>query len=242
MANATGSENQDGGTTAEPKYLTAEEATTLIGTVVNSAITAHSKRNAKGAAEEMRKLLAEEIAKAIPAKTDDSADPPAGAKKPDQEAVAMRRKMEELEGRLKAADERAVAAEKRGREERARADLTSQLGPVREELKPVLSEYLFHRVSFDDEGAPLLKVGEDALPLKDGVSAFLKSKEAAVFLPPPGGGGTATAGKSGKVPTTPAARGADGLPRYDKEAVTDEEKVQRAIEREQAWLASKSQQ
>ena len=249
MANATGADNQNGGTSAdsdnEPKYLTAEEATTLIGNVVNQAITAHSKRNETTSAEAIRRLLQEELSKVVTPKSDDGGEPPsAGSKKPDPESVAMRRKIEEMEAKLKASDERAAAAERKGREERARADLVSQLGPVREELKPVLSEYLFHRVAFDEDGTPLLKVGEDALPLKDGVASFLKSKEAAVFLPPPGGGGAGSSagGGAGKKMGTGARKGDDGMPRYDREATTDEEKAQRAYEREQAYLAQQRSQ
>lgn len=92
-----------------------------------------------------------------------------------------------------------AAAEKRARDQGAQARLISALSKVKPEVKELLATTwnATGKVTFDADGNPMLRVRkapakglpeEDVeLPLEDGVSHWLSTKEAEAYLPPPTG-------------------------------------------------------
>lgn len=222
---------------ADVQVPTAEEIAEMITGATRSQIEKATKKLAtditKGSSDAMSEAL-----KAYEAKRAEESPPVVtpGEKKPDPELAAMKRQLEE-QGKILEIERKArVEAETSRRQESARTQVLSQIdGVVRPELKEFLQDYLYHRVEFDESGAPLIKVGGDEpLPLKDGIASFLKSKEAGAFIPVQQPGGKPGAG--GKPP--PAGNRPSGLPTYDKPAASDEERARRAYEREQALEAA----
>lgn len=176
-----------------PASLTPKE----IAEMVNAAIASHLKRD-------LGKLIADAVSpisaavKALetkqtePTKIDD-------ASKPSPEFLALQRQLEELKTANSAAEARAVATERKAREDRAFGELRTQLGKhVKPEHVELLSKALYYgdkRVEFDDEGRVLFRaqvpqyaggpIQDQLLPLADGVEAFAKSKEAEIYRPAP---------------------------------------------------------
>jgi hypothetical protein len=237
---STGAENQNGGTTAEePKYITADQ----VAQIVNQAVTAQLKRSLKGELEGLTKTITESVATQIKASTPEPKTDDSQGGKPDPKYSALEQKFAQMEANYKAAQERAEAAEKKRREDRAFTDLRTKLAEhVRPDMVDVVAENLFYakkRVTFDEDGNPLfvarrapapgMSEEDMPLPLADGIASFLKSKEAEPFLPAPGGKSTGN-----KASAKPPQFGSQQLPNYDKPATTDEEKTRRAFEREQA--------
>ncbi len=221
---------------ADVQVPTSEEIAEMITGATRSQIEKATKKLAGDLTKSSSDAMLEAL-KAYEEKRSESAPPAAGGeKKADPELAAMKRQLEE-QGKILEIERKArVEAETSRRQESARTQVLSQIdGVVRPELKEFLQDYLYHRVEFDESGTPLIKVGGDeALPLKDGIASFLKSKEAGAFIPvqPPGG----KPGAGGKPP--PNGQRPGGLPSYDKPAATDEEKIRRAMEREAALLAA----
>ncbi len=220
----------------EPKYVTADE----IGNIVNSALTARFPKMLAPALDAALKPILDKLSAPAPAPASDDDD---GKKKSKQnpEMLAMAKQIEDLTNGIKQRDERVAAAEKKGREDKAFADMRASLeGKVRPELLGMLAENLFHvqkRVEFDEQGTPLFKttripyIGaepeEQRLPLSSGIEDFLKSESAKPFLPAPSSGsGAPPLPKRGSLPTS---TGTD----FSKPATTDAEKTRRAMEREQ---------
>ena len=222
---------------ADVQVPTAEEIAEMITGATRSQIEKATRKLAGDLTKSSSDAMLEAL-KAYEEKRTETAPPAVGGeKKPDPELAAMKRQLEE-QGKILEVERKArVEAETSRRQESARTQVLSQIdGVVRPELKEFLQDYLYHRVEFDESGTPLIKVGGDeALPLKDGIASFLKSKEAGAFIPVQQPGGKPGAG--GKPP--PSNQRPGGLPNYDgKPATTDEEKVRRSMEREAALLAA----
>jgi hypothetical protein len=220
-----------GGAPAEPRILTEED----VSRIVNAAVTGHLKRElpksitaAIGPALEAALKPIQEQFATKPAQPESAADPKASP-----EFAAMRRQLDEQKTIIEAERGARLQAEQRQRQDSARASILSQIDPaVKPELKEFLSDYLFNRTQFDESGAPLIRViGDEPLPLKDGIASFLKSKEASAFLPAPGAAKLSVNSPKGQ---PSIAQRQQGQPTYDKPATTEEEKVRRAYEREQA--------
>lgn len=231
-----------------PKPLTAED----VATIVNSAITAHDKRNEKRRADETAKLIADAVAKAAtsapPAPSPAPGADPSKAETP--EMAALRAQIEEMKKDqqkhaevVKTEREARKAAEDKARDDRSFNDMRTMLGKhVRPDMLDAVAKLHFYadkRVQYDDDGNPLFKVRrspggglpeEDVLmPLADGVSHWVKSKDSAPWMPAPNGEGK---NPSGQFPVRGPGR--PPVRTYDKPAQTDDEKVRRAMEREQA--------
>lgn len=172
-----------------------------VNQIVNAAVTAHLKRFAEktlptllqGALAPITEQL--KTAQAAP-KTEEA---PA-ANKPDPQLAAMNAKIAELTKALSDGEAKRVAIETKAREDRAFAELKSNLaGQVRPELVDMLANNLFHMdklVEIGDDGAITFKgkreltpgfVEDVSYPLKAGVEQWLKSEQAKVFLPAPQG-------------------------------------------------------
>ncbi len=224
-------------TPESPKYITADE--------LNSAITGHLKRAEAKQADTLKALLASEFAKLTPAPAPVETEKPAKGVAP--EMAALQEQLKTLQTTMQAERARAEAAEQKQRNDKAFGDLKAALGKtVRPELLDIAAENLFHakkRVEFDEAGNALFKTirqtpgfadDEVLMPLADGVASFLKSKEAAVYLPAPGGQQTQTAPRGGRIPTAAPNHHQTPTPTYAAPAASDEEKVQRAMERAEA--------
>jgi len=211
-----------------------------LSQLVNQVVSSHIKRS-----------LAKEVTAAVeaaiaPFKEKLTAPPPSsddesGVKKKskvDPEVAALQAQLTELKDNYAKAQAAQIAAEQKQRDVAAMAELRSALAKhVRPEAVDMVTEYLYKAkgvITFDEAGTPLFKsrrapspglAEEDIeLPLTDGVQAFLKTREAAAFLPAP-----PTAG----APPVPQVRRqvtAGGLPKYDQPAVNDAEKIRRAAE------------
>lgn len=214
-----------------------------LGNMVNAAVSAHIKRFTE---KQLPALLAEAL-KPINEKLAAPPPPPEGddakakkSSKQDPEVLAMAKQIEDMKRALEEKEQRAAAAEKKARDERAYTELRASLeGKVRPELLDVVAENLFYvkkSVDFDDAGNPLFKSSrspyagaepeEVRLPLRVGVEDFLKSDGAKAFLPAPSAGaGAAPLPKRG---STPPSGGTD----FTKPATSDAEKARRAAERE----------
>lgn len=186
------------------KFL-ADELGNTVSTTVNSAVSSHLKRADGKRTEETQALLdaafakfreeQEEAAKKTPPA------PVADPTKPSPEFAAELAKRDkaiaEMAAKFEQADRQREAAEKQAREDKTFAELTTALGPVKEEFRDMIikSWKVDGRVSYDDEGRAVMKVRkaqfkggveEDVLlPLGDAVKTWLESKEAQSFLPPP---------------------------------------------------------
>lgn len=223
-----------------PKYVTAEE----VAQMVTGAVHANLKKALPKAFEDLK--LNELVQKAVK----DAVPPPAPAPeptsdpKPDPRLAALEQKYADLDKQYQAEKKARTEAEQKAREDKAFQDLRSALTPhVRPEGLDAAAKLLFYadkRVTFDDDGRPVMTVRkapyqggdeEDVqMPLADGVALWVK-KDGALFAPPP----EPTGDKRGPGgPRRHLATGNDGMPRYDAPANTDEEKARRVLEREQA--------
>jgi hypothetical protein len=171
-----------------------------------------------------------------------SDDPPDPKAKPDPKISSLEGQLAEMKETLRKQSEATQAAENRARDERGFNQLKTALAEhVRPEALEIAARDLFlaqKRVSFDEQGSPLLTVKrapfagqaeEDvALPLGDGVAHWLKTSEAKLFLPAPGGGDPKLMQRG---PRAGHRAGPDGMPVYEQPATTDAERVRRAQER-----------
>lgn len=221
-----------------PKYLTADE----VGQIVNAALTNRLPKMLTPALEAAFKPFSDKLAALQnPAPPSDEGEADGKKKKPaTPEVLAMAKQIEDMQKALKEKDDRAAAAEKKNREQKAYADLRSSLeGKVRPELLDLVANNLFHverRVETDESGNTLFRstrptyAGGDPediqLPIKSGVEDFLKSEGAKAYLPAPStGAGSQPLPKLGYRPNS-------GGPDFTKPAVNDVDKVRRAAERE----------
>lgn len=221
-----------------PDFVTKEEMTSIV----NAAVTSQLKRSlSKSIAEALGPAL-ESALKPIQEKLEKpSNEPAAGDKKQDDPQVtALKKQIDDMSTLLKQSQETAEAEKRKSQEQTARGALRSALtGKVRPEAVDDVVDLLFYRkrVAYDDQGnltftwrsalSKGLPEEDHQFPLEDGVNQFLKSKQAEIYLPPP------NADKGGVKPGAKLPNGNGTLPsiqRYDKPAMTDEEKLRRSLE------------
>jgi hypothetical protein len=193
---AGGTGGGDGGTAAAS--LTEDQ----INQIISKAVTAHLGKALPKAIEtamgKIQSALDEKLATLKPIESEASG----GGHQPTE----AEKKIAELEKRnlqlAKNAEEfekRSKEAENKTRTDRALATMRSHLtGKVKPEFVDIVANHLHkveERLQFGDDGMPMLKVGvssykgappEDTLfMLEDGLSEWLKSPAAAVFIPAP---------------------------------------------------------
>lgn len=224
-----------------PKYVTEE----TFMAELNRAITARFKEVEKkvekvvAAAFEPLKTKLEAPSPAAPPPDDKTPD----KSKPDPIVASLQKQLDEMKSALKAKDEEAAAERKAARDEKAFGLLVTELtGKVRPGAERMVATLLKAQgqLVIDDEGNTSLKVRtslakgsaeqDHEFPIADGVGHYLKTKDAALFLPPPNSGG---AGGDRRVPAAPRPQ-AGQLPTYTTPAVSDEEKARRTVEQLQA--------
>ncbi len=228
-----GTNAADGDSSEQPQPVTEER----VAQIVNAAVSSHLKRSLGSAiAAVLSKELEPIKAKlAAPAEEDKAKDE---KPKASPEIVALQKQLADMQAAFKAKDEEVASEKKRARDDRAFSDLVAELtGKVRPGAEKKLARLLRAEgaLAFDDDGNPVLKVRtalakgqseqDHEFPIADGVGHYLKTKDAALFLPPPNQGG---AGGDRRV--TPAATMAGKLPKYDAPPTSDEEKARRTAE------------
>lgn len=233
---------------APPKTLSADE----ISEMVTGAVRSHTKREVqtalKTAFEELKleEMIAGAVQKIHPPKPveDDKQKP--DASKPDPRLIALEEKAAQLEKQYKAEFEAREKAEKRSRDDAARSALRTSLAPAFEghpnaaAVVDTVAQLLFDaqkRVNHDESGNPTftfrkspghgLEPEDMQFSISDGVSQWLKSDEAKIFLPPP----NPQKGALQSTPNRQVTRNANGVPTYERPAENDDERVRRASER-----------
>ena len=232
MANAETTQAQQGQNAAEGDSSSPPMSRDEITALINSAITGHIKRAlapekigaiVTPALESALAPFKEQIAGlAKPAPAPDAPAPKGKAKAESDEPdprdlalAAMEKKFAKLEADHKAARELAAKERRASLEAKAISDLRAELtGKVRPEAVGVVADLLRARnaITIDENGAATMRVRfsperglpeeDHDLPFGDALPHFLKTKEAALFVPPPTGG----AGRTGRpAPTAPAA-------------------------------------
>lgn len=213
---------------------------------INQIVSSHIKRFEKSFGETFAKTLDEKLAGLKPAAPESTPAPEGGKAKGNPELAAMQARIDDTLKALEAEKKRVVDLESKRRDDSAKSALRAALKDVRPELLDVATEYLFNsqkRVTFDEDGRPLFKVRrspasglpeEDVeMPLEEGAAHWLKSKDAAGFLPAPTP--TRAGGRGPSDSPSYSKRGPGGRPVWDSPAKTDAEKVQRAMEMER-WI------
>jgi hypothetical protein len=171
---------------------------------INAAVSAHLKRHLAGLPGMIDAAIAplrEQFAArgAAPAK-------PEGGTAAAGDGVAG--ELAALKAQLKAQNDQAASERKSAREANAFQSLRTALaGKVRPEAVDAAAKLVFHadkRVQVADDGTITFKHGDADYSLAEGVAAYLKSPDAALFLPAPNG----SAQRPGqRVPARPPAGG-----------------------------------
>jgi hypothetical protein len=242
-----GQQGSESGEASHEGGVSKDEVRTIVSGIVASAL---KKELPKIVDSQIKGALGEALGPALaaaiePLKASFAAAKPADESasgvdksKPSPELVAMQKQLADMQAALRAKDEEAAAERKRAREDKAFADLTAELtGKVRPGTEKMVATLLKAngQLVVGDDGNATVKVKtalfkgqaeeEHEFPIADGVGHYLKSKDAALFLPAPSGG----AGGGRPPPNT--TTGAKQAPRYDAPAVSDEEKNRRVAER-----------
>jgi hypothetical protein len=252
-SNATGGATQNttqqgGGTEEKPEFVTKEDMTAIV----NAAVTSQLKRSLdKGIAAALEPALKHALAP-FHEKLEKAPEPPApgggGNEKPkgdDPQVTALKKQLDDVTAGLKAAQDEAALEKRKSMDQTARGQLRSELsGKVRPEAIEDVVDLLFFRkrVAHDDQGnltftwrsslSKGLPEEDHQFPLADGVREFLKSKQAEMYLPPPNTDKNKLAGSK-----LPNGSTLPPVGRYDKPAVTEDEKLKRAEEITQALIA-----
>lgn len=169
-----------------------------IAKMVNAAITSHLKRldfdtKISTALETALTPFKESMsAKKEPTQaTSQSVDP---------QVLELRKQLEVLQKTLKEKDEKVAMQAKTSREKEAFSQLKTLVsGKVRPEAVDAVSKLLFHadkKISVSEDGQMSWVDGENEIDVESGLKQYLKSKEAAIYLPAP----NSTASKSVKKP------------------------------------------
>ena len=166
-----------------------------------SHIARFSEKVLPGVIAAAMKPLLDEI-QALKSKPAADSEDSKGKGKTSPEMAAVQAQLEDMKTRFAAEQSARTAAENKSRDAAARSALKDALAPhVRPELLGILTDNLIvmkQVVEFDEDGTPLFKskkpdmygdLEDVRLPLKDGVSQYLKSEEAKAFLPSPGSSG-----------------------------------------------------
>lgn len=167
--------------------------------VINAAVSAHLKRHLAGLPGMIDAAIAP-LREQFTARGDKPAGTPAATGADD---------VAQLKAQLKAIQDQSYAERKASRESKAFQDLRAELsGKVRPEGVDALAKLIMHadkRVAVADDGAITFKHGDADYTLREGVAAYLKSPEAAMFIPAPNG----TAQRTGaRVPARTTVTGA----------------------------------
>jgi hypothetical protein len=171
--------NNGGGAAAMPS---AEELSKMVNQAVTSQLGRMLPKALEGVTSAIGKTLDQQT-----------------TNQPSPELVALQRQIAELTAANKASEDRARAVEQRSREDAAFGELRTALGThLKPEFIDPIAKSLYYadkRVEFGEDGRPLFRalvpqytggpLQETLLPLRDGVEAFAKSKEAEAFRPPP---------------------------------------------------------
>jgi hypothetical protein len=185
--------NNGGGAAAMPS---AEELSKMVNQAVTSQLGRMLPKALEGVTSAIGKTLDERLAAAKPVVTETTQQT---TNQPSPELVALQRQIAELTAANKASEDRARAVEQRSREDAAFGELRTALGThLKPEFIDPIAKSLYYadkRVEFGEDGRPLFRalvpqytggpLQETLLPLRDGVEAFAKSKEAEAFRPPP---------------------------------------------------------
>lgn len=223
---------------SQPQYVTKDD----IAAIVNAAVSSHLKRS-------LDKSIGSALDAALaPIKSKLDAPPPSAEEKtqqkqgPSPEVAALQKQLADMQAAMAKANADVAAERKRNHETAAYSALKSELGgKVRPEALDAAADLIFHarkHVTVDDDGNATFKVRSSrgkGMPeedleyqLADGVREFLKTKDAALFLPSPGG----QAANGGRAPqqTRTQQPSQRQSPRYDSPAASEEEKLRRAVE------------
>jgi len=209
-----------------------------LANMVNSAVAGHLKRALPKAIESILPTINEAVAKQVQdlKPPDKKSEPDDGKdKKPSPELMAMQREVETLTASLKAEKDARIAAETKARNDIASS--TARKALTEGGARPELIDYLLKswsvdgKLAWDDDGRPTLTIPfspakgmaeeDTTFALNEGVKHFLKSKDAAPFLPAPDGGGV-------RQRTAVSQRRPGQVPSWDKPAASDEEYLNRA--------------
>lgn len=222
----TGNETQQEGAEA-PQYVTTDQ----IAQIVNSAVTSQLGRALKtqlgGAIEAALQPIKEKLATAPPTTAAEKAE---RDHKQSPEFVALQKQLAELKTAYTATQEEAARERRKAREDSAFSTLMQSLsGKVKPGTEKIVATLLKAegRLQIGDDGTPSLRVRTSLLkgqaeddhdfPIADGVGQYLKTSEAALFLPPP----TTTPGNAtprqplGALNTTPIHNGSQPMSRED---------------------------
>lgn len=227
---------------------TPDETKPDLSQIVNSAISTHMKRLEKQFSksyEEKIRTLEEKVTQLT--QPNDTKSNKKDKNEENPELSALRSQFESMKSELSAARQRADELDKKRKEDQVFTEVRNVLGKhVRPETLDVLASYLFKasgKVEYDEDGVPLFKVRkaphpglaeEDVLmPLQDGIEAYLKTKEAAPYMPAP-----AATGNAPKVPTLKRNNSSSGPPKWETAATTPQERAERALQMEE-YMKSK---
>lgn len=233
MSNANDVPAQGDTQQTDPGFVTAEQVAQIVNQAVTSQLGRILPKQLGTAIEAAMKPLHERFAAqpepATPDKTEQS-------HRPDPQIVALQKQLADLQAANRASQEEVASERKRAREDGAFSALTRSLsGKVRPGTEDIVATLLRAKgqLVIDDEGRPSLKVhtslfkgqaeADHEFPIEDGVGHYLKTKDAALFLPPPTGGAGAL---NQRAPNGPPRQG----PQYDAAPTSPEEKARRVLE------------
>lgn len=229
---------------ADVQVPTAEEISEMITGAVRSHV---DKANKKLGADLMKEVTDTvkgsfaEFEKKLPPPVNDPNQP---TQRDDPAMADLRKRLEDAEKVLVAERDARVKAETTSRDNSTRTTLGGLLSPaIRPEAVKLVVESLFRdNVDYDEQNTPLFKLRKAAalglpeeeirLPLDAGIREWLKSKDNEWLIPtrPP----TAQQRPGARMPQGPLAT---QLPKYDQPATSEDEKIRRAMEREQVLKA-----
>jgi len=152
---------------------------------VNAAVASHLKRHLSKLPEMIEAQFAP-LREQFAARPATEQARPAPQQSTDTDAL---RQIEELRGQLKKEKDSAQKEKRVAREEKAFSQLRTELtGKVRPEAVDAAAKILFHadrKVVVGDDGNITFKQGDSDFDLREGISEWMKTKDAAMFLPPP---------------------------------------------------------
>lgn len=190
----TGQDTEDKDAPAVDERLLAQ-----FSQIANAAVSSHLKRNLGSVVAAMLSKELEPLKAAMAeARKEPEVKPEADAKKPDPAMVALQKRLDDLTAAYKAKEEEAAAEKARAREDKAFGELTAELtGKVRPGTERMVAKLLKAdgMLSVDEDGRAILKVRtalhkgaaeeDHEFPVADGIGHYLKTKDAALFVPPP---------------------------------------------------------
>jgi hypothetical protein len=197
------------GGTSQPEYLTEDKARGIIAGVVKSMLTkelpvaigSSLKTSLEAELTPLKQMFAELAkAKEQPTGDDDKTKKPKGdngAPPPDPRIVELEKQLQKVQEDSRKANERAAQERRRNHELAAFGSLRGALnGKVRAEAVDIVEAMVRGRnlLNIDEDGNATMKVKirqskdspeeEETLPIEDAIGHWLKSKEAALFIPP----------------------------------------------------------